>query len=275
MTSPCRSDARAGSLHNAVLRPNLLRPDADCRTSEPNGGSSRHLRGDRQRADDGRSVGPRHAGGTRSQRSPARYRARIYRKWQKARRSGRHGGSRSARFDRGFFVEPTIFADVAPDMKIAREEIFGPVVTILGYDDVGEAIKIANDTVLGLSGSVFSADPERAFDVAVRSRLVTSVSTGSRSRRPFHSAAARPPGSGARVDRRGSKPSWRPRRFSCLVPLERWGFARTWREPDRGSMSPCPASHRQTAAPATARPRGLPPHARSARPCAAVTRRCA
>jgi aldehyde dehydrogenase (NAD+) len=63
-------------------------------------------------------------------------------------------------------VEPTIFADVAPDVKIAREEIFGPVVTILGYDDVGEAIKIANDTDLGLSGSVFSADPERAFDVA-------------------------------------------------------------------------------------------------------------
>lgn len=51
-------------------------------------------------------------------------------------------------------------------MKIAREEIFDPVVTILGYDDVDEAIKIANDTDFGLSGSVFSANPEGAFDVA-------------------------------------------------------------------------------------------------------------
>ena len=76
------------------------------------------------------------------------------------------GGSRCANFDRGFFVEPTVFVDVTPEMTIAQEEIFGPVVTILGYEDVDDAVTIANATNLGLSGSVFSANPQRAFEVA-------------------------------------------------------------------------------------------------------------
>ncbi|MEV4078425.1 aldehyde dehydrogenase [Nonomuraea fuscirosea] len=78
------------------------------------------------------------------------------------------GGGRSPGFERGHYVDPTVFTDVTPEMRIAREEIFGPVVTIQGYDDVDEAIRIANDTDFGLSGSVFGADAERAFDVALR-----------------------------------------------------------------------------------------------------------
>ncbi|WP_405827743.1 aldehyde dehydrogenase [Streptomyces sp. NBC_01176] len=78
------------------------------------------------------------------------------------------GGGRSPGLDTGYYIEPTVFADVRPEMKIAREEIFGPVVTVQGYDDIDEAVRLANDTDFGLSGSVFGADAERAFDVALR-----------------------------------------------------------------------------------------------------------
>jgi acyl-CoA reductase-like NAD-dependent aldehyde dehydrogenase len=68
----------------------------------------------------------------------------------------------------GFFITPAVLADVAPDMRVAREEIFGPVVTIQPYESVDEAIGIANSTPFGLGGIVFSADEERAFAVAER-----------------------------------------------------------------------------------------------------------
>ncbi|MEM7781265.1 MAG: aldehyde dehydrogenase family protein [Pseudomonadota bacterium] len=72
--------------------------------------------------------------------------------------------------DAGFFVRPTLFADVDSTMTIAREEIFGPVVSIMPYDNEDEAVEIANSTVYGLSGAVFSADHERARSVAHRLR---------------------------------------------------------------------------------------------------------
>jgi aldehyde dehydrogenase (NAD+) len=78
------------------------------------------------------------------------------------------GGSTDRRFDRGYFLAPTVFADVAPQMRIAREEIFGPVLTILGYDDEAEGIALANDTEFGLGGTVFSSDPDHALAVASR-----------------------------------------------------------------------------------------------------------
>jgi acyl-CoA reductase-like NAD-dependent aldehyde dehydrogenase len=71
---------------------------------------------------------------------------------------------------RGYFVRPTIFADVTPQMTIAQEEIFGPVLAILPYDDDDEALRIANDTVYGLAGAVWSADEERARAFARRMR---------------------------------------------------------------------------------------------------------
>ena len=80
------------------------------------------------------------------------------------------GGGRPTGFERGFFVEPTIFADVTPDMTIAREEIFGPVVTIQPYEDEDDAIRIADGTDLGLSGSVYGRDPERAYALGCRLR---------------------------------------------------------------------------------------------------------
>jgi aldehyde dehydrogenase (NAD+) len=70
----------------------------------------------------------------------------------------------------GYYVRPTVFANVTNDMTIAQEEIFGPVITLIGYKDEDEAVRIANDTVYGLAGMVNSGDPERARSVARRMR---------------------------------------------------------------------------------------------------------
>ena len=80
------------------------------------------------------------------------------------------GPGRPEGLTKGYFVKPTVLAGVTSDMTIAREEIFGPVVTIIGYRDEEDAIAIANDTVYGLSGAVSSADHERARRVARRLR---------------------------------------------------------------------------------------------------------
>lgn len=71
---------------------------------------------------------------------------------------------------KGYYVKPTIFADVKNDMTIAREEIFGPVLSIIGYDNDEEAIKIANDTVYGLAGYISSSDIKHAREVAMQIR---------------------------------------------------------------------------------------------------------
>jgi acyl-CoA reductase-like NAD-dependent aldehyde dehydrogenase len=70
----------------------------------------------------------------------------------------------------GWYVRPTLFADVDNGMKIAREEIFGPVLSIIPYEGDDAAVRIANDSDYGLSGSVWTADPARGLDVARRVR---------------------------------------------------------------------------------------------------------
>jgi len=80
------------------------------------------------------------------------------------------GPGRPDGIDRGYYVRPTVFANVKNDMTIAREEIFGPVLCILPYENEEDAIRIANDTPYGLSGYVASGDPERALRVASRLR---------------------------------------------------------------------------------------------------------
>jgi betaine-aldehyde dehydrogenase len=82
----------------------------------------------------------------------------------------RVGGRRPADQPTGWFVEPTVFVGVDNSMRIAREEIFGPVVCVIPYDDVDDAVRIANDSDYGLSGSVWTADADAAIDVARRVR---------------------------------------------------------------------------------------------------------
>jgi aldehyde dehydrogenase (NAD+) len=80
------------------------------------------------------------------------------------------GPGRPDGHSRGYYVKPTIFADVRPEMTIAREEIFGPVLSVLTYGDVDEAIRLANDTPYGLGGYVFAAGDDEALGVARRIR---------------------------------------------------------------------------------------------------------
>ena len=82
------------------------------------------------------------------------------------------GGGRPA-FDRGFFVQPTVFSDVDNRMRIAQEEIFGPVLVVIPFDDDADAARIANDSQFGLGGSIFSADESRA------AALARTIETGS------------------------------------------------------------------------------------------------
>lgn len=88
------------------------------------------------------------------------------------------GGGRPAGLERGWYVEPTLFGDVHNSMRIAREEIFGPVICLLPYGDEEEAVKIANDSDYGLSGSVWTADVAHGVEVARQVRTGTySVNT--------------------------------------------------------------------------------------------------
>ena len=72
--------------------------------------------------------------------------------------------------DRGFYVRPTVFSEVTPQMTIAQEEIFGPVLAIMPYEDEEDAVRIANDSQYGLAGGVWSGDEEHAKAVARRIR---------------------------------------------------------------------------------------------------------
>ena len=90
------------------------------------------------------------------------------------------GPGRPDGFTKGYFVKPTVFADVRNDMTIAREEIFGPVLSIIPYEDEDDAVRIANDTPYGLSGFVTSGSLERARRVARRIRSGNVLVNGAR-----------------------------------------------------------------------------------------------
>ena len=83
------------------------------------------------------------------------------------------GGGRPAGLDTGWFVEPTVFVDVDNSMRIAQEEIFGPVLSVIPYDSDEEAVRIANDSDYGLCGAVFTGDNDRGLGIARQVRTGT------------------------------------------------------------------------------------------------------
>ena len=83
------------------------------------------------------------------------------------------GGGRPAGLDKGWYVEPTIFVDVDNSMRIAQEEIFGPVLAVIPYDNDADAVRIANDSSYGLCGSVYTADDDRGLGIARQVRTGT------------------------------------------------------------------------------------------------------
>jgi len=88
------------------------------------------------------------------------------------------GGKAPEHLPEGWYVQPTLLTDVGNDMTVAQEEIFGPVVALIPYEDEEDAVRIANDSKYGLAGCVFTSDPVRGFEIARRIRTGTfSVNT--------------------------------------------------------------------------------------------------
>jgi aldehyde dehydrogenase (NAD+) len=127
---------------------------------------------------------------------------------------GAAGTGRPDGLEKGYYVKPTVFARVTNDMTVAREEIFGPVVTILGYDSVDHAVEIANDTEYGLAGYGAGADLEKARAVARRIRADGSRST-TPSTSAVRSAGTRRAATGGSGASSASTTIWRPREFSA------------------------------------------------------------
>lgn len=111
----------------------------------------------------------------------AKQRDRVLGYIEKAKREGARlvtGGKPPAHLLKGYYVEPTIFADVDPRSTLAQEEVFGPVLAVIAFDDDDDAVRIANDSIYGLSGAVTSASEERALAVARRIRTGTMSING-------------------------------------------------------------------------------------------------
>ncbi len=111
----------------------------------------------------------------------ARQRERVLGLIEKGKSEGARclvGGGRAEQFDKGYYVEPTLFVDVDPDSTIAQEEIFGPVLAVIPYEDDDDAVRIANNSRYGLSGAVNGTDLDRAYGIAKRLRTGTVAVNG-------------------------------------------------------------------------------------------------
>ena len=117
------------------------------------------------------------------------------------------GGSAPEGLSRGYYVSPTVLGDVRAHHRVAQEEVFGPVLSVMPYADLAEAVSIANATPFGLVGSVWAADPQAAVAVARKIGPARSTSTApgsTRGRPPAGSAAVAPGASSASTASRRS-----------------------------------------------------------------------
>ena len=110
-----------------------------------------------------RSARPRLSRRSPDRRAPARASRGLHQARWRGRRCRRHRRGRPAHLPRGWYVEPTILAKVDNTMRVAQEEIFGPVLSFIAHDGDDDAIRIANDSAFGLAGGVWSGDDDRAF----------------------------------------------------------------------------------------------------------------
>ncbi|HEY3724581.1 MAG TPA: aldehyde dehydrogenase family protein [Acidimicrobiia bacterium] len=111
----------------------------------------------------------------------ARQRERVLGLIEKGKSEGSRvvvGGGRPPQLEKGYYVEPTLFVDVDPDSTIAQEEIFGPVLAVIPYEDDDDAVRIANNSRYGLSGAVNGTDLDRAYGIAKRLRTGTVAVNG-------------------------------------------------------------------------------------------------
>ncbi|GHJ41330.1 aldehyde dehydrogenase [Streptomyces sp. TS71-3] len=128
------------------------------------------------------------------------------------------GGGRPAHLDRGFYVEPTVFADVDNRSVIAQEEIFGPVLTVIPADGEADAVEKANDSIYGLNASVFTHDVDRAYAVARRLRTGTVGHNGTRTDATIAFGGFKQSG----IGREGGTEGLRPYLESKTVLLDRY-----------------------------------------------------
>ena len=186
----------------------------------------------------------------------ARQRERVLGLIEQGKSRGRARSSSAAagptQFEKGYYVEPTLFVDVDPDSTIAQEEIFGPVLAVIPYEDDDDAVRIANNSRYGLSGAVIGADLDRAYGIAKRLRTGTVVGE----RRPVVRSrlavrrATRSPDSVASTASPASRSTSRRRRSAChrgLVPG--WSAARRRLASRRRRSSPTAESSPTRSAP--------------------------
>jgi aldehyde dehydrogenase (NAD+) len=124
---------------------------------------------------------PNEMGNTTGPLNSERHRDRVEGMVERAKAEGYQplvGGRRPPQFDKGYYYEPTLFTDLPEDQELVKNEIFGPVLVIQRYTDEDDAVRIANDSIFGLSGGVFSGDPEQARRVARRIKAGTMIVNG-------------------------------------------------------------------------------------------------
>jgi acyl-CoA reductase-like NAD-dependent aldehyde dehydrogenase len=127
------------------------------------------------------------------------------------------GGARPAHLNVGYFLEPTLFANVDNRSRIAQEEIFGPVLSLIPCDDESDAIRIANESDYGLNGAVFTRDADAAYRVARAVRTGYFGQNGMRMDYTLPLAASNSPELDGRTARKACGPISRPRRSSSTT----------------------------------------------------------